>query len=355
MSDEKTEEPSSQKLRKAREEGQVAKSSDLVEVACLGAVFVTLQAGADRLAASLRAVVQDALDFAGGPHSMQDITLALADIGAHALALIVGIATLSLAAALLALMPQTGLQISMTAAMPKFDAISPAAGIKKIFSLNAAIDLAKMTLKGLVVTIVMWQTIEGALPVVASAMEHSVPQLIAVLWSVLMRVVATAFGVFAVIAAVDYKLQKWLFIRKNRMSKDDLKREHKESEGDPETKGERKRLAKKLVNEAPKQNVRRATVMVVNPVHYAVALRYDPREFPLPVVVAKGLDAQALMLRRYANEANVPVVANPPVARLLHRVPESEPIPEELFEVVAAILRWVDGLASPSALAANQE
>jgi type III secretion protein U len=88
-----------------------------------------------------------------------------------------------------------------------------------------------------------------------------------------------------------------------------------------------------------------ANVVVVNPTHYAVALRYDPTEFPLPVVLAKGTDAQALLIRRYATEAGVPIVANPPVARMLHKVPEKQPIPEELFEVVAAILRWVDGLA----------
>lgn len=351
MSDEKTEEPSAQKLKKVREEGQVAKSTDIVEVACLGAVFVALQAGADRFAGALRAVVQDALDFTGGNRSTQDLSIALADIGSHAFTLLVGVAGLALAAALLALMPQTGLQIAMQAAMPKLDAVSPAAGIKKIFSLNALTDLAKMTVKGLVVAIVMWQTIEGMLPVVASAMEHSVPQLIAVLWAVLMRVIATALAVFAVIAVVDYKLQKWLFVRRNRMSKDEVKREYKDSEGDPEMKGERKRLAKELVNSGPKQNVRRANVVVVNPVHYAVALRYAPSEFPLPVVVARGLDAQALMLRRYASEAGVPVVANPPVARMLHRVSENQPIPEELFEVVAAILRWVDGLAAPAASA----
>ncbi|HEV3104153.1 MAG TPA: type III secretion system export apparatus subunit SctU [Trinickia sp.] len=345
MSDEKTEEPSQQKLKKVREQGQVAKSTDLVEVACLGAILITLMAGGHFFADTLRLIVKDALDFMSGDRSMQALALTMSDIGMHAVGLLCGVAAVALVAALCALAPQTGLQISLETVMPKLDSISPGSGIKKIFSMNAAIDLAKMTVKAVIVIAVMWQTIKNSLPVVASALDHSVPQLISVLWSVLMRVAAVALGAFIVIGVFDYKLQKWLFIRKNRMSKDEVKREHKESEGNPEMKGERKRLARELSQEGPKRGVARANVVVVNPTHYAVALRYDPTEFPLPVVLAKGTDAQALLIRRYATEAGVPIVANPPVARMLHKVPEKQPIPEELFEVVAAILRWVDGLA----------
>lgn len=110
---------------------------------------------------------------------------------------------------------------------------------------------------------------------------------------------AVAFGVFVVIGAFDYRLQKWLFVRRNRQSKDEQKREHKESDGNPEMKGERKRLARELSQEGPKRGIGRATVVVVNPVHYAVALRYDPAEFPLPVVLARGVDSEALLLRRH--------------------------------------------------------
>jgi type III secretion protein U len=267
----------------------------------------------------------------------------------HAIGLICGVAAVALGAAILALAPQTGLKISLQSVMPKFTSISPGSGLQRIFSMNSAIDLAKMVFKAAILLAVMWQTIKGAMPVVASSLDQSVPQLIGVLWSVLMHVVVVALGVFIAIGAFDYKLQKWLFIRKNRMSKDEIKREHKESEGNPEVKGERKRMARELSQEGPKGGVSRANVVVVNPVHYAVALRYDPKEFPLPVVLAKGVDDQALLLRRYAMQARVPIVANPPVARMLHKVPVNQPIPEDLFEVVAAILRWVDGLAPQTA------
>jgi type III secretion protein U len=345
MSDEKTEEPSAKKLEKAREEGQVAKSSDLVEVTCLGAIVLVLTAGQHYLAGTMQAVMKEALDFTHGDRSLTDLAVAASDIGIHAIGLLCGIALVGLCAAILALAPQTGLKISLQSVMPKFTSINPSSGITRIFSMNSAIDLAKMTLKAAILIAVMWQTIRQSMPVVASSLDQSVPQLIGVLWSVLMHVVVVALGVFIAIGAFDYYLQKWLFLRKNRMSKDEVKREHKDSEGNPEVKGERKRIARELSQEGPKRGVSRANVVVVNPVHYAVALRYDPKESALPIVLAKGVDDQALLIRRYATEAGVPIVANPPVARMLHKVPERQPIPEELFEVVAAILRWVDGLA----------
>ncbi|MBN3851593.1 MULTISPECIES: type III secretion system export apparatus subunit SctU [Burkholderiaceae] len=349
MSDDKTEEPSEKKLRDAREEGQVAKSTDLVEVAPLGALLLTFTAGQRYLTDSLRAVVNDALDFTHGDRTLQDLSVTLSDMGFHAIGLLCGIAAIALVAAVLALFPQVGFVISLKAVNPKLDAISPASGLKKIFGMNALIDLAKMTVKAIVLMAVMWSTIKSSMPVVASSLDETLARLIEVLWSVVTHLVTVALGVFIVIGAVDYKLQHWQFIRKNRMSKDEVKREHKDSEGNQEVKGERKRIAREMSQEEPKRGVGRASVVVVNPVHYAVALRYDPVECPLPIVIAKGLDDEALLLRRYATESGVPIVANPPVARMLHKVPEKQPVPEELFEVVAAILKWVDGIGTQPA------
>jgi type III secretion protein U len=346
MSDEKTEEPTEKKLRKAREQGEVTKSADLVEVACLGSVLLALQAGGQYMGNSTRAMVKDALDFVGGDdHTLRAMFIACADIFTHAFTMICGIAVLAMSAALLALAPQTGLQLSVEAVIPKLSSVSPASGFMRIFSMNSLIDLAKMTLKAAVIVAVMWKAIESVLPVVASALYQSIPQLTAVLWQVLLRILGIALVVFIVIGALDYKLQAWLFIRKQRMTKDEIKRERKDSDGNPEVKQERQRLAKKAASEGPKKDLSRANVLVVNPVHYSVALRYVPSEYPLPVVIAKGTDEQALELRRFAAAAGVPIVANPPVARMLYKVAENQPIPEDLFEVVAVILRWVNNIA----------
>jgi type III secretion protein U len=345
MSTEKTEQPTDKKLKKAREEGQTSKSSDIVEVACLGAILMLLTVSEHHLTQTLRSIVKIALDFTSGPRSLQALFSAMMAIVHNAIGLLVSVAAITLGAAVIALAPQTGLQISMQAVIPKFAAVNPSSGLMKIFSLNSVIDLAKMTVKAAVILAVMWLTIRHSLPIIAGAIDQSIPRLIATLWSVLMQTFTVVLGVFIPIAAIDYKLQKWMFIRKNKMSKDEVKRERKDTDGNPELKGERKRRAKEIADSAPKRGVSFANVVVANPVHYAVALRYDPTEFPLPVVLAKGTDEQALQIRQQAMAAGVPIVANPPVARMLHKVPENQPIPEELFDVVAAILRWVDSLS----------
>ncbi|MBN3825126.1 flagellar type III secretion system protein FlhB [Burkholderia sp. Ac-20384] len=344
MSDEKTEEPSKKKLNQAREDGQVVKSSDLVDATTLGAMVVSLSAGQHYLLDTLRSIVRSTIDFSSGDRTLQSLSLTLSHIGLYAAAILGGISAITLSTAFLALVPQTGLAISTKALEPKLDAINPGTGLQKIFGVSALIDLAKMTVKAIVLVAVMWQTIKSSMPIVASSLQQTLPRLSSVLWSVVLHVATVALSVFFVIGLMDYKIQHWQFIRKNRMSKDEVKRESKDSEGNQEIKGERKRLAQEMTKEEPKRGMRRANVVVVNPVHYAVALRYDPVECPVPIVIAKGLDGEALLLRRYATECGVPIVANPPVARMLHKVPERHPVPEELFEVVATILKWVDGL-----------
>lgn len=194
------------------------------------------------------------------------------------------------------------------------------------------------------------ETIEGLLPLVIGSLFQSVPQLSRLASGLMLKILGTAAALFVMFGGVDFKLQKFLYIRGKKMSKDEIKREFKQDEGDPVIKGERKRLARELATSAPPRKVSAASIMVVNPTHYAVAVRYAPDEFPLPVVIAKGMDDAAAQLRREAQIYNVPIVGNPPVARALYKVEIDEPIPDELFEAVAAILRWVDsiGLAKQS-------
>lgn len=347
MADEKTEQPTERKLKKLREEGKVAKSADLAEFACLAAALLALYAGEHFMADSLRSVVGTALSFVGGDHSIPSLLAALKTIGRAAALMILPVAALSSAAGVMAMAPQTGLTISMAPIMPKFDAVNPGSGLQRIISMKALLDLAKMVIKALIVFLVMWKTIEQMIPLIASSLYQSPEQLAGMLWSVILRVLAVAAAIYLVIGAVDYKIAKNMFIRQNRMSKDEVKREHKEQDGDPMLKSKRKRLARELVNGAPAEpSLKRANMLVVNPTHYAVAVRYAPSEFPLPIIVAKGVDAEAAMLRRLAFGMGLPIVANPPVARALYKVPDDEAIPEELFEVVASILRWVNSVGA---------
>jgi type III secretion protein U len=151
-----------------------------------------------------------------------------------------------------------------------------------------------------------------------------------------------------VFGPVDYAIQRWQFMKDQRMSKDEVKKEYKSQEGDPEIKHKRKQIAREDARSNPRKAVAGANAVVVNPTHYAVAIRYRAEEFGLPVVVAKGVDGEALMIRRHAEEQGVPLFTNPPLARSLHQVPLGRPVPEELFEAVAAVLRWVDEVGRSS-------
>jgi type III secretion protein U len=348
MSDEKTEQPTEKKLKDARKDGEVSKSSDLVDGVLLAGGVIALLAAGNGIVDAARASLEIALRFAGGAHDMVSLAVALQQIGsrvAGAVAIPVGVAMLAVC---LALMPQVGFQIAMKPVSFNLQAISPMAGFKKIFSVRALIDLAKMLIKGGTVAIVMWQTVKGLLPMIVGSLYQPLPELSRLFSGMVLKLFGIAAVVFVVLAAADVKLQKWLFIRSKKMSKDEVKREHKQDEGDPVIKGERRRLAREMATSAPRPRVGAASVMVVNPTHYAVAIRYAPDENPLPVIIAKGYDQEAARLRREAQLADVPIVGNPPVARALYKVELGAPVPEELFETVAAILRWVESLGARS-------
>ncbi|WDD92582.1 type III secretion system export apparatus subunit SctU [Burkholderia sp. FERM BP-3421] len=344
--EEKTEEPSEQKLRKAREKGQVAKSKDIADVATLAMVIGVLSTGEAMLGGGLEHLMRTALDFVASERSPQAALATLYALAGDAVWLTLPFAAGAILAGIGSQAPQAGFMITLEPVMPKLDSISPMAGLKRIFSLKALLELAKTIVKAVVLLCVVWKVVVGLFPLVAASIYEPAPQLSRVLWTLLMKLLGVVLMVIAVLAAADYKIAKIMFIRQNRMGKEEMKREMKESDGDPHTKGERRRLAREFATTpGPRQRMGQANVLVVNPTHYAVALRYAPDEHPLPRVIAKALDAGALALRREAHALGVPIVGNPPVARALYRVECDDAIPDALFETVAAILRWVEAVA----------
>ncbi|MFC0402807.1 type III secretion system export apparatus subunit SctU [Paraburkholderia rhizosphaerae] len=344
---EKTEKPTAKKLKDARKKGSVSKSTDLISSATLLAMVLAFHAGSSWLLDSMREMITIALDFTVSDRTTQALTSSLFHLLGMGVLVCVPLAALGMLAAVLASAAQVGFKVSLEPVMPKLSSINPATGIKRVFSKRSLVDLVKMTIKAIVLIVVLWKTIMGLFPLVTQALYEPLPRLSAVLWSGLLRVLSVGFVLYLVIGALDWKLQHMMFIISQRMSKDEIKRERKNQDGDPKMKHERKQRAKELLRGDPRPAaVARANVMVVNPTHYAVALRYAPNEHPLPVVVASGVDADAATLRRLANEFDVPIVANPPVARALYRVDVSSAIPEDLFEVVAAILRWVESVGA---------
>ncbi len=347
--DEKTEKPTSKKLKDAREEGQVSRSSDLTDGISMAVVVLVLAAGASHFTDVLRSIETIAMQFVNADHSLTNLHTQLFKLGGAALAAIVPCVCAAALGSIAASIGQVGFQVAMKPVVPNMKAIDPASGTKRIFSLKTLIDLLKMVVKAVIVFAAMWFTIKWLFPLIVGSLYQPLPELSLMFWGMIVKLLFVATALFVLTGAADVKLQSFLFLRKMKMSKDEVKREHKQQEGDPRIKSERRRLAREFATEAPPQRVGLANLMLVNPTHYAVALRYAPDEHPLPRVIAKGMDEHAAVLRREAREAGVPIIGNPPVARALYKTGIDEPIPEELFETVAAILRWVEAIGAKQA------
>ncbi|WP_372393900.1 type III secretion system export apparatus subunit SctU [Xanthomonas sp. NCPPB 3582] len=344
MSDEKTEKPTEKKLQDARRDGEVPVSPDVTAAAVLLAALLVMKLAGSYFVEHLHALMSIGLDFSANTRDATGLNRALGRIGIQAAWLTLPFVVSCLAAGLIGSFLQTGLNASLKPVTPKFDSLNPVNGVKKLFSLRSLINLLKLGIKAAVIGVVLWYGLRALMPTILGLAYQPTPDIAQIGWRALGILCALAVLVFVVVGAADWSVQRWLFIRDKRMSKDEQKREHKDSEGDPELKGKRKELAKELVFGDPRERVAKAKVMVVNPTHYAVALAYEPDGFGLPQVVAKGVDDAALELRAYANDHGIPIVANPPLARALHQVELGEAIPESLFETVAVVLRWVDEL-----------
>lgn len=341
MSDEKTEEPTQKKLDDAKKKGQSPKSQDVNAAAgVLGLLICLMVMGQSMLDQMSRSVLL-AIERGTQVRSDAELLAIMIDVLKTSLMTVLPVLAASVTLGLVAAFAQVGAIVSFEAVQIKFDKLNPAEGLKKIFSVRSLIDFAKMVVKAIVLGVVVWVMVKDMVPLLVGAAYLPPPGIGAIGWTTILKLLGAASIVFIVIGPVDFGIQKWLFVRDQKMSKDEVKREHKESEGDPQLKGKRKQLAQEMVNSAPEKRVPGASAVITNPTHYAVAVRYEPGETPLPIVVAKGMDAEALRIRGLAEQHSVPIVGNPPLARALHTLEIDEPIPEHLFEAVAAVMRWV--------------
>ena len=341
---EKTEEPTHKKLEDAKRKGQSPKSQDAVATGILAVSLLVLMGAGPGMLDRLATVIRRALGQGMQAATNQEMFALMTDMLLDALIAALPMAIVSMLIAAIVLLAQVGVVFSFESISPKFDKLNPAEGLKKMFNARSLIEFAKSLVKAVALGAVVWVIVRGLVPLLVGAAYLSPEGEAQVAWSSLLHLLAAAVLVFAVISPLDYGLQRWLFIRDQRMSKDEVKREHKDSDGDPHVKGQQRQLREELANSAPQERVPGATVVVTNPTHYAVALRYDASEAPIPIVVAKGVDEHAATIRAIAAAHRVPMIANPPLARALHKLPLDQPIPDELFEAVAVVLRWVADL-----------
>jgi flagellar biosynthetic protein FlhB len=340
---ERTEAATSKQLEKARGEGDIPRSREASTclVLLLGGSGVWMFH--DRLVAALSRLMVAAFTFeraqAFDPALLSDH---LAGYCVDVLISMAPIAGLTLIAVFISPMILGGFLFNLETIIPKFSKMNPINGIGNMFSLNSLVELGKAAGKAILVGSVAWVVISGEMDAMmglgVEALSTSPAHLGGLIWHTFIMMV----GVLVVIAAIDVPYQAWKYANKLKMTKEEVKQERKESDGDPRIKGKIRQLQRAMARRRMMAEVPKADVVVTNPSHYAVALKYSESIMGAPKVVAKGSDAVALRIRELAQEHGVAIMEAPPLARALHFHAElGDEIPESLYTAVAEVLAYV--------------
>lgn len=339
---EKTEKPTPQKLEKARKDGQTPKSSEVAAVTAFASVLVALAFASGWMADRLQGMLSIALSSVPSAQPQQWLTGLAMQFFLVALGLVLPLTAVSVLGGIVGMGMQVGLRISFKPVTPKFNSLNPANGIKKVVSWKSLLEGLQMMLRAIVIAALVAYLIRSALPMISGAVYQAPAHIGASAWSIMTRLLFVALLTYMLMGPLDYALQRWQFMKDQRMSKDEVKREYKENDGDPELKGKRKELAREMVNNPPPGQGAPVRVVVANPTHCAVALAWRPGM--LPTVVARGLDANAVALREAAQARGIAVFTNRSLARSLVRLPVGGVVGEDLLDAVAAILRCIVGM-----------
>ena len=340
---EKTESATPRRLQKAREEGQIVRSRELSTFALLAAGFFGVWGMSDSIGEHLQGMLRASFTFDHATvFETRRMLIGAGAAGREGLYALLPVLAFTGAAALLAPMALGGWQLSSKGLEPKFNRLNPIEGLGKIFSINGPVQLGLSLAKTLVVGCIggsaIWNRREEILALATQPLHLALANtvhLIAVCCGM------TVAGMF-VVAALDVPYQLWQFHKKLRMTKEEVKREHRESEGDPHVKGRIRQQQRAIARRRMMTQVPKADVVVTNPTHFAVALQYTDGEMRAPKVVAKGVNLVAARIREIAAENNVPLLEAPPLARALyHNVELNREIPGPLYGAVAEVLAWV--------------
>jgi flagellar biosynthetic protein FlhB len=339
----RTERPTPKRLDEARKRGQVPRSLELSSAAVTLSTAVMLLVLGGSMASALADMMRAALSIeparAVAPSA---ITVHLSTSFAMAFWAVAPVLGVTLVAALAAPLATGGWNFAPQALQPKLERIDPLAGLQRMFSSRSLVELVKALAKFALVGVVAVVMLYAALPELMGLGAEPVAQGIVHAAALCVQTFVALAGALAVIAALDVPYQLWHHNEQLKMSREEVREEMKESEGSPEVKGRIRALQQALARGRMMQEVPTADVVITNPTHYAVALRYDDRRMRAPVVVAKGVDLVAARIRELAGEAGVPLVAAPPLARALHRsVDIGAEVPAALYVAVAQVLTYV--------------
>jgi flagellar biosynthetic protein FliR/FlhB len=340
----KTEPATPKKKEDARKKGQVAQSRDVSTVLLL--ITATLVAASPLAARVAHVVTEYAVRIWGGvliqPGSIADFHALFMNIGLAVGVTMFPIALVFMVVGLVSNVVQIGWMLSAEAMAPKFEKMNPIAGMKRFVSTDRLYELGKSLIRlVLVVTVLVW-LLTPAMPEVFSYIGAPAAAIGLLAGGILKQTVWTILAIFIVVAAIDYMWQRLQYEKRLRMTKQEVRDEAKQREGDPQVKSRIRQIQREVAQRRMFEAIDDADLVVVNPTHFAVALQYRPPEQSSPKVIAKGRNHVALRIRRRAEELGIPIVENPPVAQLLYKTAKVDrEIPEELYQAVAEVLAYL--------------
>ncbi|HYF03006.1 MAG TPA: flagellar biosynthesis protein FlhB [Patescibacteria group bacterium] len=344
---EKTEAASGKKLDDARNKGSVAKSQDATSAAVLlfGAMVIYRMAPSinDQLTGFMKQMLRNAtLIYI----TDQNVSMYYQQLILFISAILVPVLVMIMLIGVVAEISQVGFKFAtkkFTEGLNFSKIFNPLGGIKKLFfSTQSWFELGKGIVKILILGSIAYQVLDSKTDRVLELMARPIQEMGGFIWETAFELVFKMGGAFVAIAAADYFYQKFKFKTDMKMTKQEVKEEGKQMEGDQQTKQRIKQIGRQRIRKIMLQRVKQADVVIVNPTHYAVALQYKPMSGGAPIVVAKGVEFLALKIREIAKEANVPIVEEPPLARALYASVEiDQEIPEVLFQAVAQVLAFV--------------
>ncbi len=343
---EKTEEPTPQKLRQAREKGQISKSQDAIQAFLFIGVFSVLALTIGSLGDSLMIFLLDCID-AGVRKPNITTVLTVANEGLwQTLVVCLPALVTAFVLGLFANYVQVGFLFTAHPLKPDIKKLNPVSGFKQLFGKKKLVESLKQIVKFTMVSIVVWKAAEEAMPDIVRSQRLGLHQGLQVAGGLIFDISVRAGSLFLVVAMADFFWQRHVFKKDMMMSKYDVKQEFKQSEGDPEQKAQRKALGEEMILHGAQQNVAKADAVITNPAHIAVAIKYDSEKGTAPTIVAKGMRKNADKIKEIARAEGVPILRNVPLAQALNKLDLEEEVPEDLYDAVAEVLNFVYELKS---------
>lgn len=346
---EKTEPATQKKLNDVRKDGKVAKSKEIVNGLMLLSLFLLLKVWAGNLGISFMELfggvynhIPEMIHMPDGKVPSGNFTGLIRQIIVSIIVIAGPIYLIGAFVAFVSNLVQVKWKPTSKPMQPKFSKLNPVSGVKRLFSLQSFVELLKSVLKIAVILYVAWQFIKDKIQILFYLMDMSLFSAVQEAGNLVIDLGIRISAIYMVIAFLDYAYQKWQFKEDTKMTKQEVKDEYKDQEGDPQIKGKQKQRMREASRRRMMQALPEADVVITNPTHYAVAIQYDSEKYAAPIVLAKGADYLAQKIKEIAKENHIELYENKPLARMLYaNVEVGDQIPPELYPAVAEVLAYV--------------